>query len=264
MDARMNRLAARINWLWRLAMTGFCFALFGVGGLLLSLVWFNLLLIVQRDRASRRRLARRSIAASFRFFLTVARGLGVLDYRIHNLDALRSDRGCLVVANHPTLIDYVILASVMPETDCLVKSALLRNPFVSGVIRAADYLINSEAEPLLAASQQRLAQGDTLLIFPEGTRTRFGEAISLQRGAANIAVRCNSDLLDKKSRWYDVPPEKPVFTVDVRDRVNIDEFYDANEQEPALAARQLNRHLQHRLTSGLQSLSGINDASALS
>lgn len=175
----MNRLTARINWLWRLVMTGFCFVLFGVGGLLLSLVWFNLLLIVQRDRTNRRRLARRSIAASFRFFLTVARGLGVLDYRIHNLDALRNDRGCLVVANHPTLIDYVILASVMPETDCLVKSALLRNPFVSGVIRAADYLINSEAEPLLAASQQRLAQGDTLLIFPEGTRTRSGEALSL-------------------------------------------------------------------------------------
>lgn len=118
----MNRLTARINWLWRLVMTGFCFVLFGVGGLLLSLVWFNLLLIVQRDRTNRRRLARRSIAASFRFFLTVARGLGVLDYRIHNLDALRNDRGCLVVANHPTLIDYVILASVMPETDCLVKA----------------------------------------------------------------------------------------------------------------------------------------------
>lgn len=271
----MSRLTARINWLWRLMMTGFCFVLFGTGGLLLSLVWFNLLLLVQRDRARRRRLARRSIAASFRFFLHVARGTGVLDYRIHNLDALRGDRGCLVVANHPTLIDYVILASVMPETDCLVKSALLRNPFVSGVIRAADYLINREAETLLSASQQRLAQGDTLLIFPEGTRTRSGEAISLQRGAANIAVRCHSDLrvvvihcseplLDKKSHWYDVPPVKPVFTVDVRDRVNIDAFYDAKTQEPALAARQLNRHLQHRLTSGLQSLSGINDASASS
>jgi 1-acyl-sn-glycerol-3-phosphate acyltransferase len=256
-------------------MTGFCFALFGVGGLLLSLVWFNLLLIVQRDRVKRRRLARRSIAASFRFFMNVMRLTGVLDYRIDNLEALRSERGCLVIANHPTLIDYVILASVMPETDCLVKSALLRNPFVSGVIRAADYLINSEADTLLAASQRRLAQGDTLLIFPEGTRTRVGEAMTLQRGAANIAVRCGSDLrvvvihcsehlLDKKSRWYDVPPRKPFFTVDVRERVNIHDFYDATEQEPALAARQLNRHLQHRLTSGLQSLSGINDASALS
>lgn len=79
MDTRMSRLTARINWLWRLMMTGFCFVLFGTGGLLLSLVWFNLLLLVQRDRARRRRLARRSIAASFRFFLHVARGTGVLE-----------------------------------------------------------------------------------------------------------------------------------------------------------------------------------------
>ena len=271
----MKSLTSGVNWLWRLVMTGFCFVLFGVGGLLLSLVWFNLLLVVQRDRAKRRRLARRSISASFRFFLTVARLLGVLDYRLNHLAALQSERGCLVVANHPTLIDYVILASVMPETDCLVKSALLRNPFVSGVIRAADYLINSEADTLLSESARRLAQGDTLLIFPEGTRTRVGEPLALQRGAANIAVRCARDLrvviihcseplLDKKSQWYDVPPNKPIFTVNVCDRVNIGDFYDASQQEPALAARQLNRHLQHQLTSGLQSLSGINDASALS
>lgn len=257
----------RLNWLWRLAMTGLCFVLFGAGGLLLSLVWFNLLLIVQRDAAARRLLARRSIAASFRLFLSIARRIGVLDYRVDNLNALRGDNGCLVVANHPTLIDYVILASVMPETDCLVKSALLRNPFVSGAIRAADYLINSQADALLPACQQRLAQGDTILIFPEGTRTRPGETMTLQRGAANIAVRCGSDLrivvihcsehlLDKTSRWYDVPPEKPFFTVDVRERVNIHDFYDANQQEPALAARQLNRHLLHRLTTDLQSLAG--------
>lgn len=61
-------------------------------------------------------------------------------------------------------------------------------------MRAADYLINSEAETLLPRCQQRLAQGDTILIFPEGTRTKPGEKMTLQRGAANIAVRCASDL----------------------------------------------------------------------
>ena len=139
----MSGLTSRLDRLWRMTMTGFCFALFGLGGLLLSLVWFNLLLLVQRDRAKRRQLARRSISASFRLFLAVVRGVGVLDYRFNNLDVLRAERGCLVIANHPSLLDYVFLASVMNETDCLVKSALLRNPFVSGVIRAADYLINS-------------------------------------------------------------------------------------------------------------------------
>lgn len=257
----MKRLASRLNWVWRLLMTGLCFALFGIGGLLLSLVWFNLLLIAVRDKATRRRLARRSIAASFRLFLNTAKAIGALDYRIHGVETLRHERGCLVVANHPTLIDYVLLASVMPETDCLVKSALLRNPFLGGVVKAADYLINSQADALLPACEQRLQQGDTILIFPEGTRTRPGEAMTLQRGAANIAVRCGCDLrivvihcsehlLDKHSRWYDVPPRKPMFTVEVRERVAIKQFFDAESQEPALAARQLNRHLLHQLTPG--------------
>ncbi len=46
--------------------------------------------------------------------------------------------------------------------------------------------------------------------------------MTLQRGAANIAVRCTSDLrivtigcsehlLDKQSKWYDVPPARPFF-----------------------------------------------------
>ncbi|MFB5746214.1 MULTISPECIES: 1-acyl-sn-glycerol-3-phosphate acyltransferase [Cedecea] len=275
LESRVSGVAARLNWLWRLVMTGFCFALFGLGGLLLSTVWFNLLLVFIRDNAKRRRIARRSIAASFRLFLTVARAIKVLDYRIEGQSILQAERGCLVVANHPTLIDYVLLASVMPETDCLVKDALLRNPFVSGVIRAADYLVNSQADALLPASRQRLQQGDTILIFPEGTRTQPGGKMTLQRGAANIAVRCNSDLrvatihcsenlLDKQSKWYNVPPAKPLFTVRVRERISIDQFHQANSQEPALSARQLNRHLLLQLQQGTKPLSGINDASALS
>src|SRR5699024_12347226 len=99
--------------------------------------------------------------------------------------------------------------------------------------------------------------------------------MTLQRGAANIAVRCASDLrivtircsehlLDKQSKWYDVPPAKPLFTVEVGERIQINRFYDANSQEPALAARQLNRHLILQLQPGTLPLSGKNDASALS
>ena len=247
-----------INRLWRIFATGFCFSLFGLGGLLLSLIWFNILLLVVRDAQKRRSIARRSISLSFRFFLWVTKVMGVLDYRFHGKETLQKERGCLVIANHPSLLDYVLLASVMPETDCMVKSALLRNPFMSGVIRSADYLINSQADSLLPESQQRLAKGDTILIFPEGTRTRYGEPMTLQRGAANIAVRCASDvrivtircserMLDKQSQWYDVPPVKPIFDVNVGERLAITDFYDANLQEPALAARQLNRQFLSQL-----------------
>lgn len=254
----MRPAASRLNRLWRIAATGFCFSLFGLGGLLLSLVWFNLLLIFIRNPITRRRVARRSISLSFRFFLRITALLGVLDYHFHNLNRLRQDKGCLVVANHPSLLDYVLIASVMPETDCMVKSALLKNPFVSGVIRSADYLLNDEAGSLLPHSLDRLDRGDCILIFPEGTRTRPGEPMKLMRGAANIAVRCSSDvrivtircserMLDKQSKWYDVPATKPIFSVNIGEKIVLERFFNAEQQEPAIAARRLNRHLLYKL-----------------
>ncbi|PLV62110.1 1-acyl-sn-glycerol-3-phosphate acyltransferase [Erwinia sp. B116] len=252
----------RGRWLnrgWRLLMTGCCFALFGAGGLLLSLVWFNLLLLIQRDPLRRRQLARRSISWSFRLFLRSARALGVLDYHIDNAELLRSERRCLVVANHPTLIDYVLLASAMPEADCLVKAGLQDNLFFCGVIRAADYLVNSHAETLLPDSQRRLAQGDVIIIFPEGTRSEPGMPLKLQRGAANIAVRSGGDLrlvqivcsqktLNKQSRWYHIPPEKPIFRVSVRQHIAIDDFIAGEEETYPRAVRHLTQFLQQALT----------------
>ena len=255
----MNRASSRgINYYWRLVMTGVCFTLFSVGGLLLSLVWFNLLLLLQRDGLRRRQIARRTIAWSFRCFLRFCRWVGVYDFRFIDAERLREDRGCLIVANHPSLIDYVMIASLLPEMDCLVKADLQHNVFFRGVIKSADYLINSEANTLLPDSQHRLARGDTILIFPEGTRTRYGESLKLQRGAANIAVRagcdlrvvhitCSQRMLDKQSRWYQIPPVKPLFTVRVKSRIASQAFVVADEDAQPLAARRLTRHLQQAL-----------------
>ncbi len=258
-DCHRARSLAKLNRFWRILMTGVCFSLFGLGGLLLSLVWFNLLLLIQRNPVRRRQLARRSISFSFRFFLRTTRALGVLDYRIEGAALLQSDRRCLIVANHPSLIDYVMLASVMPDVDCLVKADLQRNVFVSGVIRSADYLVNSQAGTLLPDCQKRLDKGDAIIIFPEGTRTRYGEPLTLQRGAANIAVRCECDLrivhihctqrmLDKQSPWYRAPAKKPLFTVTVRNRLDSQRFIAGNEDAQPRAARHLTQYLQHALT----------------
>ncbi|CND82612.1 putative acyltransferase [Yersinia nurmii] len=272
---KVLKLGRQINWLWRLVMTGLCFALFGLGGLLLSLLWFNFLLLTQRDGQQRRILARRSISASFRLFLALARRLGVLDYRLQGIEKIRADKGCLVVANHPTLLDYVILASALPDVDCLVKAGLLRNPFVNGVIKAADYLVNSQGPTLLAACRQRLNRGENILIFPEGTRTSPGKPLKLQRGAANVAVRCECDLrivhihcsqqtLDKQSRWYQIPPEKPVFSVVVGERIANEYFVAVEEDAQALAARQLNRQLAQLLTPEKGQPMDTDDARTLS
>ena len=91
-------MAALLNRGWRLIGTALGFTLFGVGGLLLSLFWFPLLALCLRGER-RRTLAQLTIRHSFRLFLGVLRGWGVLDYSVSGMPAHL--RGALVVANTP-------------------------------------------------------------------------------------------------------------------------------------------------------------------
>lgn len=254
MRALIRMTGTNINYVWRLVMTGICFAMFGLGGMLLSLLWFNCLCVFQRDQHKRRVLARRSISASFRLFLNSASKLGVLSYHIDGQALLLAERGTLIVANHPTLLDYVLIASVMPDVDCMVKADLLRNPFLRNVVLSADYLINSQADILLPSCERRLAGGDNILIFPEGTRTKDREQLVLQRGAANIAVRCGCDLrvihitcsqhtLTKQHKWFDIPPEKPVFRISVRERITQAGFTGNAAETESITARRLTQYM---------------------
>lgn len=248
-----------INRFWRMLATGFCFVLFGVGSFLLSLIWFRLLFLIIHDPAERQLKARSDISSCFRFFLEVARLIGALDYQIKGAEKLQADKGCLILANHPTLIDYVLITSLLPHADCIVKSGLQRNFFLSGAVKAAGYLVNSEGEALITACSERLTAGGVIVIFPEGTRTTPNTKPKLQRGAANIAVRvpcdmrlvhvsCTETLLSKESKWYNIPKNKPVFKVDVLDKISPTPFLEQAKGIPSLAARKLTVSLTHSLT----------------
>ena len=246
-----------INKLWRIIATGMCFTLFGLGGLILSFVVFPLLKLLIRNTNNRELYAQKIIQASFYFFCEAMRLSGAIDYKIIGADKLEEDRGCLIVANHPSLIDYVLITSRLKQCDCLVKEAIWKNIFMRGVVTSAGYIPNKEPETLLANSSIRLKKGHRMLIFPEGTRTIDGIDARLQRGAAQIAVKTVSDIrvvhitvkplfLTKKSKWYQVPDTKPLFIVEVKDKINVKEFIN-NDDSPSLAVRKLNTHLKNVL-----------------
>jgi len=119
-----------------------------------------------------------------RGFVGLMRGLGVLDYRLHDCERLQRP-GLLVLANHPTLIDVVFLLALIPHADCVVKGRLARNPFTRGPIRAAGYITNEEPQGVLEAAGASLARGNALILFPEGTRSVPGRA---QRARARAEI----------------------------------------------------------------------------
>lgn len=247
--------AVRAGQAWRVLATAVCFAVFGCGALLLSGAWYPVLRLSLRQPQLRVTVFRRSLACSFRCFLRLCRTLGVFDYRFEGFEALREERGLIVAANHPTLTDYVLLASQLPDADCLVKSALEHNFFLRRVVAAADYLVNDRHELLLAQARERLAAGQRILIFPEGTRSVPGRPLQLQRGCANLALRCGCDIrvvtitctqsyLTKHSAWYRIPPHRPHFTVRAGPRLRTADLTARHEGlGPALLARRLTAEL---------------------
>ena len=110
--------------------TGFCWAVFGIGGLTLSLTAFPVIRAATDSKETSVLRTRRLISASFRLFFRLTHLLGVMEADTAGIQCLKDKKGVILVANHPTLIDYVLIASVIPETDCIVKSALTGNFFL--------------------------------------------------------------------------------------------------------------------------------------
>jgi len=253
--AEVGRPSGRLNHLWRVLATGASFFVFGVGGMLLGLVAFPILNLTVRDTSRRRRLARRLVQRSFHLHVEFMRTFGVLTYEIRGRERLERE-GLLILANHPTLIDVVFLVSLLPNADCVVKPGLARNPFTRGPVRAAGYVYNDEGAGLIDDCVQAVRRGGTLIIFPEGTRTRRSAPLRLQRGAANIAVRgriqvtpvhlsCTPMTLGKGERWYRIPSRRFHYVVDVQPDIDLAPFLDEGRGE-ALAARRLTEYLtQH-------------------
>lgn len=241
---------------YRIAATGLCFTGFYLGGFLLALVWFNLLRLWCFDRQKRQKAVRASLSLSFRFFLRLLDVLGLTKIESSNIEKLRSDRGCIIVANHPSLIDYVIMAALLKEVNCVFKAELKHHFFFKGVIKAAGYLANDDPGELMEESRACLEEGQNILIFPEGTRTNRQEPIKLHKGAAALAVAldrplrivtigCFEEFLSKQKRWYDVPSQTPVYTVTALDKLNWADFMEepGDKEFLGLMCRRINRHL---------------------
>lgn len=244
----------RVQHAWRVLATGLAFFAFGLGGLLLRLVFFpTLRLCFWLSRQEEARFARWAVHHSFRCFVELMRVLGLLSYEVRGLDRLQR-QGLLILANHPTLIDVVFLISLLPNADCVVKASLARNPFTRGPVCATNYICNDSGAGLVEDCIHSLRQGGNLIIFPEGTRTpRHGGAIRLQRGAANIAVRGRTDItpiriscqplsLGKGQPWWQVPPRRIHFCLEVCEDISVQAFLERADSD-ALAARQLTDYL---------------------
>ena len=246
-------------WFWRLLMTGFSFSLFGLGALIVGAVLLPIVKLIPASHETKRKRARAVMSAGLRFFIGVMHRGGVLTYEFHGREHL-GRYGQMVVANHPTLIDVVFLLAFIPTAGCVVKQGLWRNPLTRWAVTLVEFIPNDQTASMIEGAAEALRNGQSLIFFPEGTRTRPDQPMVFHRGAANVAlraateltpvyIRCQPTTLTKSEPWYRIPPRRPHFSLTVGEDLDLSPY---RKTPLPLASRALNeamhRHFQQELT----------------
>lgn len=258
----------RQTYFWRIFATGASFTLFGLGGLILGLCVFPATMLLPGGPVRRRARMRSLVQRALRLFVRVINGIRVISYEFHGSERLGRP-GQLIIANHPSLLDVVFIVAFTPAPCCIVKAAMFRNPFTSRVVRAAGYISNNPTDEMIHGATAALRSGDSLVMFPEGTRTRPGQPLQFARGTASIAVhaaevltpvyvRCEPLLLPKFVPWYRVPPRRPHFTLEVGEDIDLAAYRGL---PPPKASRLLNAWLLQHFTDRLGTSRGYNATS---
>ena len=116
-------------------------------------------------------------------------------------DEIKSIRSSVIVCNHLSYLDPILLISLFEKHKTIVKSTFFNVPVFRQVIEASGYIPSTSDGKLADLMIQRieemdsyLASGGNLFIFPEGTRSRDGRIGQLNKGAFKIARRCRKPI----------------------------------------------------------------------
>jgi 1-acyl-sn-glycerol-3-phosphate acyltransferase len=212
-------------WPVRLALTAWLFVLLAWLGII-SLAW-NLVAFVLRfllRGPTARAVGCAGIAYGYRFYWACARASGLMRLEADSLDALRDVPGGLIIAaNHPSLLDALMIVARLPRSACIMKGALVRNPFLGAGATLAGYVANDSTRSMVRTATERLHEGCQLVMFPEGTRSpsparihRFSRSIALiaQRAQVpiqTVVIETDSPYLGKEWPLWKLPPVPIVF-----------------------------------------------------
>ena len=248
----LARIAAAIRRAWQVVL--FYVLLLHLGAM--SLTW-NLACTALYPFLTRRQgvvVGRAAISSVYRGFWICCEWLGLMRVDFKALDVLEQrDAGLIIAANHPSMLDALMVIARVPRGICIMRANLMRNPFLGAGARLARYIRNDPPRGMIRSCISNLQEGGQLVLFPEGTRTvidpinPFRPGITLIAQLAQVPIQtvlieCESPYLGKGWPIW----RTPEFPVVIRARLGERFAPEADHQGllrrlEAYFARQLSR-----------------------
>jgi 1-acyl-sn-glycerol-3-phosphate acyltransferase len=233
--ALRDRLPFPLWHLYRLMRTllvASAFVGFWTGGTLLAWLVLPLVALGSRGREATR-ACQRVVARSFRLFHGYMSVTRLMRVHLHSGGVSNlPKKPAVFVANHATLVDVTALFATIPDLCCVARAPFDRSPFVGRLLALAGFISagRSVAERAACVDEavQRLNEGFSVLVFPEGSRSPEGELHRFHRGPFEMACRanvpviplvlsCNPSALRKDQRSWAQPDTCAELTIDVEE-----------------------------------------------
>ena len=119
---------------------------------------------------------------------------------VRNRERLKNDVAYVVVSNHQSLLDILVLFRLYRHFKWVSKDVVFRVPFIGWNMTMNRYIAirrgdKADAVRMMAACGDALEGGSSILIFPEGTRSLDGELREFRHGAFTLALRHHVPIL---------------------------------------------------------------------
>jgi 1-acyl-sn-glycerol-3-phosphate acyltransferase len=164
-----GRVMRLLRTLQNLASFHLSLLAFAVTCLSWSVVALPLYLVLPQRAGAR--IGRLGISRGFRIYARFLTGVRAYRLDLGAIDALRDGPGLILAANHPSMIDAILIVTRHPNVICVMKPELMNNVLLGSGARLARYIRSRPPRQMLRESVEVLRRGGVLLLFPEGTRT---------------------------------------------------------------------------------------------
>jgi len=124
-----------------------------------------------------------------------------VEIRFENIDLIDPNRPQILVANHSSWYDVLALVSIPGTFVFVAKRELANIPIFGRAIGSCGHIFVDRNDRSAAVRSLGIAKGllenesPTIIMFPEGTRTKTGELQKFKKGAFVLAIQTGVDVL---------------------------------------------------------------------
>jgi 1-acyl-sn-glycerol-3-phosphate acyltransferase len=136
------------------------------------------------------------------FWTWIILRVGGIRLSIDGLENIDPQRSYIFVVNHQSNIDIPVLVQALPgfQLRWIAKKELLHVPFFGWAMWATKHVTIDRSDPQdavksLILAKARLGAGISLVVYPEGTRSRDGRLQRFKKGGFLLAVQANTPIV---------------------------------------------------------------------